>query len=160
ELMWFAVREGEIVQSGDLIAQIDPRPFQIQLEQAQSQKEKDEAALANARIDLERYRILYAQNSIPKQQLDTQVATVNQDEAAVKADQAAVDNAKLQLVYARITSPINGRIGLRQVDPGNIVHATDTNGIAVITQLQPITVLFNLNQDDIPQVMKKLQAKR
>jgi multidrug efflux system membrane fusion protein len=157
ELLRVAVREGQIVQAGDLIAEIDPRPFQVQLEQAEGQKERDQATLANAKIDLERYRILYAQNSVPEQQLATQASTVSQLEAAVKSDQGLVDSAKLQLIYTRITSPINGRIGLRQVDPGNIVHASDTNGLAIITQLQPITVLFSLNQDDVPPVMKKLQ---
>src|SRR6185369_4918367 len=112
----------------------------------------------NARLDLERYRILYSQDSIPKQQLDTQVSTVHQYEAAVKADQGPIDAAKLQLTYARITSPIPGRIGLRLVDPGNIVHATDTNGIAVIAQLQPISVIFSLSQDEVPKVAKKLRA--
>jgi membrane fusion protein, multidrug efflux system len=158
QIMNFAVSEGQMVSAGDLIAEIDPRPFQVQLMQAEGQKEKDEAILANAKIDLERYKILYGQDSIPKQQLDTQVSTVNQLEATLKADQAAIDNAKLQLIYAHITSPIPGRIGLRQVDPGNIVHATDENGIAVITQLQPISVIFNIPQDDVPEVMKKLAA--
>jgi len=110
----------------------------------------------NARVDLERYRILYAQDSAPKQQLDTQEATVRQDEAVVKADQAAIESANLQLTYTRITSPINGRIGLRQIDPGNIVHASDLNGVAVVTELQPIAVIFNIAQDNVPPVMKKL----
>jgi len=156
ELLNLAVREGQMVAAGDLIAEIDPRPFQVQLLQAQGQKERDEALLENARVDLERYRILYAQNSVPKQQLDTQAATVRQDEAAVKTDQGAVESAKLQLSFTRITSPINGRIGLRQIDPGNIVHATDQNGVVVVTELQPIAVIFNIAQDDVPPVMKKL----
>jgi membrane fusion protein, multidrug efflux system len=160
ELMRVAVSEGQMVSAGDLIAEIDPRPFQVQLEQAEGQKERDVALLENAKLDAERYRILYSQDSIPKQQLDTQIALVKQDEAIVKADQAAIDNAKLQLTYTRITSPINGRIGLRQVDPGNIVHAADQNGLAVITQLQPITVIFSIPQDNVPQVMKKLRAGR
>jgi membrane fusion protein, multidrug efflux system len=160
ELMRVAVGEGQMVSAGDLIAEIDPRPFQVQLEQAEGQKERDVALLENAKLDAERYRILYSQDSIPKQQLDTQIALVKQDEAIVKADQAAIDNAKLQLIYTRITSPINGRIGLRQVDPGNIVHAADQNGLAVITQLQPITVIFSIPQDNVPQVMKKLRAGR
>jgi multidrug efflux system membrane fusion protein len=160
ELMRVAVGEGQMVSAGDLIAEIDPRPFQVQLEQAEGQKERDVALLENAKLDAERYRILYSQDSIPKQQLDTQIALVKQDEAIVKADQAAIDNAKLQLTYTRITSPINGRIGLRQVDPGNIVHAADQNGLAVITQLQPITVIFSIPQDNVPQVMKKLRAGR
>jgi multidrug efflux system membrane fusion protein len=160
ELMRVAVSEGQMVSGGDLIAEIDPRPFQVQLEQAESQKQRDVALLENARVDAERYRILYSQDSIPKQQLDTQIALVKQDEATVKADQAAIDNAKLQLTYTRITSPINGRIGLRQVDPGNIVHAADQTGLAVITQLQPIAVIFSIAQDNVPQVMKKLRAGR
>jgi membrane fusion protein, multidrug efflux system len=160
ELMRVAVGEGQMVSAGDLIAEIDPRPFQVQLEQAEGQKERDVALLENAKLDAERYRILYSQDSIPKQQLDTQIALVKQDEAIVKADQAAIDNAKLQLTYTRITSPINGRIGLRQVDPGNIVHAADQNGLAVITQLQPITVIFSIPQDNVSQVMKKLRAGR
>jgi multidrug efflux system membrane fusion protein len=158
ELIRVAFEEGQIVQSGDLLAEIDPRPFQVQLTQAEGQMERDQAVLENARLDLARYQVLYAQDSIPKQQLDTQVSTVRQFEAAVKADQGAIDSAKLQLVYARITSPITGRIGLRLVDPGNIVHATDQNGLAVITQLQPISVIFSISQDYVPQVMKKLRA--
>jgi len=160
ELVRVAVREGQMVSSGDLIAEIDPRPFQVQLEQAEAQKERDVALLENAKVDAERYRILYSQDSIPKQQLDTQIALVRQNEATVRADQATIDNAKLQLIYTRITSPINGRIGLRQVDPGNMVHATDQGGLAVITQLQPIAVIFSIPQDNVPQVMKQLRAGR
>jgi len=156
----FTIREGQVVQSGDLIAQIDPRPFEVQLSQAEGQKERDEAFLANAKVDLERYKGLYAEDSIAKQQLDTQVATVQQYEATVKADQAAIDNARLQLSFARITSPIKGRIGLRQVDPGNIVHASDQNGLAVVTQLQPISVIFTIPQDNIAPVMKHLEEGR
>ena len=160
ELMRVAVREGQMVSASDLIAEIDPRPFQVQLEQAEGQKERDVALLENAKIDAERYRILYSEDSIPKQQLDTQLALVKQYEATVKADQAAIDNAKLQLTYTRITSPVDGRIGLRQVDPGNIVHAADQTGLAVITQLQPISVIFSIPQDSVPQVMKQLRAGR
>src|SRR5438876_6975073 len=160
ELFSIPVREGQMVAAGELIAEIDPRPFQVQLLQAHGQKERDEAILANARVDLERYRILYSQNAVPKQQFDTQAATVNQYEAIVKADEGAIENAQLQLTYAHITSPISGRIGLRLVDPGNIVHASDQNGLAVITQLQPITVIFNIAGDNIPQVMEKLQARQ
>src|SRR5262249_37728985 len=158
QLFSIPVTEGQMVSAGDVIAQIDPRPFEVQLLQAQGQKERDEAILANARVDLERYRILYAQNSVPKQQLDTQAATVNQYEAIVKSNKGAIESAKLNLIYARITSPIAGRIGLRNVDPGNIVQATDQHGLVVITQLQPITVVFNIAEDYIPQVMRKLRA--
>jgi multidrug efflux system membrane fusion protein len=157
ELLRIAVTEGQLITAGELVAEIDPRPFEVQLTQAEGQKERDEAQLANARVDLERYTILYQQNSVPKQQLDTQVAIVRQFEAAVKTDQGVIDNAKLQLIYTKITSPINGRIGLRQIDPGNIIHTTDTNGIAIVTQLQPISVIFSLPQDNIPDVMKKLR---
>ena len=140
------------------MADIDPRPFQVQLAQAEGQLAKDEAQLQNAKVDLERYQILMAQDSIPKQQLDTQVALVHQDEGVIKSDQAQIDNAKLQLVYSRITAPITGRIGLRLVDPGNMVHATDQNGLAVITQLQPIAVIFSIPEDDLPQVFTKMRA--
>jgi multidrug efflux system membrane fusion protein len=119
---------------------------------------RDDAQLKNARIDLERYRVLLQQDSIPKQQYDTQVATVNQAEGTVKSDQAAIDNAKLQLVYCKVTSPLTGRIGLRLVDQGNMVHATDTNGLAVITQIQPIAVVFNITDSSVPQVVQKMRA--
>ena len=158
ELLNVAVREGQMVAAGQLVAEIDPRPFQVQLVQAQGQKERDEALLANAKVDLERYRVLFSQDSVPKQQLDTQAATVRQYEAITKADQGAIESAQLQLSYARITSPITGRIGLRQVDPGNIVHASDQGGLAIITQLQPITVIFNISQDSLPPVLSKLRA--
>jgi multidrug efflux system membrane fusion protein len=156
QLLTVAIREGQMVEAGQLIAEIDPRPFQVQLVQAQGQKERDEALLANAKVDLERYRVLLSQDAIPKQQYDTQVSTVRQFEAMTKADQGAVESAQLQLSYTRITSPITGRIGLRQVDPGNIVHASDQNGLAIITQLQPITVIFNIAQDSLPPVLTKL----
>jgi multidrug efflux system membrane fusion protein len=119
---------------------------------------RDQALLSNARLDLQRYQTLLSQDAIPRQQLDTQKSTVGQYEGAVKQDQAAIDTAKLQITYARITAPISGRIGLRLVDPGNIVHASDTNGLLVITQLQPITVLFTLPADDVPPVIRKLHA--
>ena len=157
ELIHVAFTEGQYVKKGDLLAEIDPRPFQVQLEQAQGQMARDEAQLKNAHIDLDRYRILFGQDSIPKQTLDTQVAMVNQDEGVIKTDQAQIDNAKLQLVYSRITSPLTGRIGLRLVDQGNIVHASDANGLAVITQLQPIACIFNIAEDSLPQVMKAMR---
>jgi multidrug efflux system membrane fusion protein len=158
QLMTVDVREGDMVQQGQKLAQIDPRPYQVQLEQAEGQLARDQALLANAKLDLQRYQGLLAQDAIPKQQLDTQVATVGQDEGNVKTDQANIDSAKLQLIYASIVAPITGRIGLRQVDPGNIVHASDATGLLVITQLQPITVFFTIPEDSLPQVIRKLRS--
>jgi multidrug efflux system membrane fusion protein len=148
--------EGQMVKTGDLLVEIDPRPFQAQLTQAEGQLARDRALLENANVDLERYQIAYRSNAIPKQQLDTQVATVHQYEGTVKFDQGQVDNANLQLVYAHITAPISGRVGLRLVDPGNIVHATDTNPLAIITQLQPITVIFSVAEDYLPEIQQQL----
>ena len=153
-----AFKEGQIVHQGDLLIEIDPRPFQVQLESGQGQMAKDVALLNNANVDLERYRVLLAQDAVPKQQLDTQAALVRQYEGSIKADQSIIDNAKLQLVYSRITTPITGRIGLRLVDAGNMVHAADTNGLAVITQLQPIAVIFTIAEDHLPQIMKKMRS--
>jgi multidrug efflux system membrane fusion protein len=158
QIMQVLFKEGQVVHAVVLLAQIDPRPFQVQLEQAEGQLARDLALLKNAQLDLERYRVLVEEDSAPKQQLDTQASLVRQYEGAVKVDQGQVDNAKLQLTYSRITAPITGTIGLRLVDAGNIVHATDTTGLAVITQLQPITVVFTIPEDSLPQVMKKLRA--
>jgi multidrug efflux system membrane fusion protein len=158
QLMQVAFREGQRVKAGELLAEIDPRPFEVQLTQAQGQLAKDQALLRNAQLDLERYRTLLSQDSISKQQVDTQESLVRQYEGTVKADQGAVDNAKLQLTYSRITAPIGGIVGLRQVDPGNIVHASDTNGLVVITQIQPITVLFPIPEDNLPQVAARLKS--
>jgi multidrug efflux system membrane fusion protein len=144
------------VRSGDLLAEIDPRPFQAQLTQYKGQLARDQALLDNARLDLERYRVLAAQDSIPKQQLHTQQALVRQYEGAVKNDHGLIDSTSVQLAYCRITSPIGGRVGLRAVDPGNIVHTTDANAIVVITQLQPMTVVFTIPEDSIPSVLDKL----
>jgi multidrug efflux system membrane fusion protein len=160
QLVNVAYREGQLVREGDLLAQIDPRPFQVQLLQAEGQLAKDEAALKNARIDLERYQVLMQQDSIPRQQLDTQITTVNQDEAAIQSDQAQVESAKLNLTYCRITAPTSGRVGLRLVDPGNIVHASDANGLLVITQIQPITVVFAIPADGLPAVLRETRAGR
>ena len=158
ELSAVMFREGQMVRQGDLLAQIDPRPYQVQLAQAEGTMARDQALLKNARADLERYRTLFEQDSIAKQQLDTQASLVRQYEGALKADQAQIDSARLQLTYSRITAPISGRLGLRQVDVGNIVHTGDANGIVVITQLQPVAVVFTLPEDNISAVMKKLHA--
>jgi multidrug efflux system membrane fusion protein len=160
QLMEVHFREGQNVTKGTLLATIDQRPFQVQLTQAEGQMARDRELLLNARMDLERYRTLWKQDSIPRQQLDTQEALVRQNEGAVKIDQGQIDSAKLQLTYSRITAPISGRIGLRLVDPGNMVHAADTGGLLTITQVQPIAVLFPLPEDSLPQVLRKMKAGR
>lgn len=150
-------QEGQFVHQGESLLEIDPRPYQVQLEQAEGQLAKDQAQLRDVQVNYERYQLLYKEGVIPKQQLDTQGSQVGQFEGAIKGDQGTIDSAKLQLVYAHVTAPISGRIGLRLVDVGNIVHATDTNGLLVITQLQPIAVIFALPQDQLPQVASKLR---
>ena len=155
-LMKVLFTEGQVVKKDQLIAVVDPRPYQVQLEQAEGTMAHDQALLKNAQVDLERYRVLYKQDSIAEQQLATQDALVRQYEAQIVVDRGAIDSAKLNLIYCNITAPVTGRMGLRQVDPGNIVQPSDTNGIVVITQLQPITVVFSIPEDNIPDVMQKL----
>jgi len=151
-------KEGQMVKEGDLLAEIDPRPFQVQLTEAEGQMARDRASLVNARSQLDRYKQLYAQNIVAKQDLDNQLAQAGQYEGAVKNDQGLIDSAKLNLTYSQITSPISGRVGLRLVDPGNIVHAADTQGLLVITQLQPIAVIFSIPEDDLPRVETAIRA--
>ncbi|EOH6074189.1 MdtA/MuxA family multidrug efflux RND transporter periplasmic adaptor subunit [Burkholderia cenocepacia] len=151
-------QEGQIVKKGDVLAQIDPRPYQVALENAEGTHARDAALLATARLDLKRYQTLLSQDSIASQTVDTQASLVKQYEGAVKTDQAAIDSAKLNLTYARITAPVSGRVGLRQVDPGNYVTPGDTNGIVVITQLQPMSVIFTTSEDNLPQILKQVNA--
>ena len=155
QLVAVKFKEGEYVKQGALLAVIDPRPYQVQLEQAQAQLFKDQASLRDAQLNYQRYKdLLQNSGAMSQQQVDTQQATVDQLQGTVRNDQAMVDSAKLNLVYCNITAPISGRIGLRQVDPGNIVHATDTNPMFVITQMQPITAVFTLPEDQLPEVAK------
>src|SRR5271166_1060574 len=149
--------EGQIVKAGDVLAEIDPRPYQVQLEQAQGTLAKDLATLENNKILYARDKELYAQKVIARQDLDNQEALVGQYAGSIESDKGAVDNAKLQLTYSKITSPITGRVGLRPQDPGHIIHATDTTGLAVITQLQPIAVDFSIPEDDLPKLEKAMK---
>src|SRR5579864_3692384 len=160
QLMNVYYKEGQTVRKGALLAEIDPRPFKVQLTQAEGQLLKDQAALENARVDLARYEVLLPRNAIPEQQVATQKAVIAQDEGAVKTDQGNIDNAKLNLVYCRVTAPISGRIGLRLVDPGNIVHASDANGLMVITEVEPISVIFTISEDQVPAVAQAVHAGR
>jgi len=157
ELVQVNFKEGQFVTKGDLLAVIDPRPYQVALEQAQAALFKDQASLRDAKLNYERYKgLLQNSGAMSQQQVDTQGATVDQLEGQVRTDQAAIDNAKLNLTYCHITAPVSGRIGLRLVDPGNMVHATDTNALFVVTQLQPIAVVFTLPEDQLPAVTQHM----
>jgi multidrug efflux system membrane fusion protein len=158
QLTEVAFKEGQMVNKGDFLAQIDPRPYQVALAQAEGQLAKDQAVLKNSELDLARYRTLVAQNSLARQTLDTQAALVQQNRGSVQADQAQVDAQKLNLTYCRIVAPVSGRVGLRQVDPGNFVQTSDANGIVVITQLQPISAIFTLPEDNLQTVLRRVRG--
>jgi multidrug efflux system membrane fusion protein len=159
QLVRINFRDGQLVKAGDVLAEIDPRPFQVQLDQANGQFVRDQALLANAKIDYERYTGLLAKDSIAKQQVDAQQSLVQQYEGTVLTDRAQVDNAKLQLGFTRITAPITGRLGLRQIDVGNMIHGSDTTGLVVITQTQPIFVIFAIPADNISAILTRLNNK-
>jgi membrane fusion protein, multidrug efflux system len=158
EMMEVRFKEGQDVHKGDLLAIIDPRPYQVALAQAEANLAKDKAQLADAKLNADRYSQLLKDGVIPRQQYDTQVALANQLQGGADSDQAQIDSAKLNIVYSQITSPIDGRVGLRLVDPGNIVHAADTGGLLVITQMEPIAVIFTLPEDSLPAVNSATRA--
>ncbi len=157
QIMKVNFQEGQVVKEGGLLIEIDARPYQVQLEQMQAQLFKDAASLRDARLNLDRYTALIPSGSISQQQVDTQRSMVDQLDGQVRTDQAQIDNAKLQIVYCHITAPFTGRVGLRQVDPGNIVHAADTNPMLILTQLQPIAVIFALNEDYLPRIAQHMK---
>lgn len=158
QLLKINFQEGQFVRQGDPLAEIDPKPFEVQLDQARGQLARDQAQLNNAKVDLARYQTLAAQGVIPRQQLDTQQANVRQFDGVIRADEAQIDNAKLQITYCHIAAPIAGRVGLRLADAGNMIHANDANGLVVIAQVQPIAVLFTIPEDSLAQVLSKIRS--
>jgi len=158
EVIKVAFKQGQMVKEGDILVQIDPRPYQAALDQALAKKDQDEANLKNAQLDLQRYGTLAKEDAVTRQQLDTQRATVDQITAQIKGDQAAIDNAQTQLNYATIRSPLTGKVGFRLVDPGNIVHAADTTGIVTIVKLQPISVVFTAPEESVSAISNSLAA--
>ncbi len=158
QLLKIDFTEGQMVNAGDILAEIDPKPYQAALDQAQGQLARDQAALENARIDLQRYETLLSQNSIAQQQVATQRALVNQDQGVIKSDQANVENAQINLDYCKIKAPIAGRVGLRQVDVGNLVQGGSTTGVVVITQLQPMSVVFSVPEDSVDRIVSRVNG--
>jgi len=158
QLQEVAFTEGQTVKKGDFLAQIDPRPFQLQQAQFEGQLARDQGVLAQAQVDLARYQKLTEQNSIARQQYEDQIYIVQQDEGTVKLDQAQIDQQKLNVIYCHIVSPVTGRVGLRLVDPGNYVQTSNSTGLAVVTQIQPITVIFPVPEDDLPDILPQLNA--